>query len=1697
MFDVTPGATLHFNFGTHALGLGTDFMSGGDVLISGSATLNVNTPLTLSALDPLFTLAAGGILGGSDQLTVNNTLTLDGGTLAGPGSLLTAGTTNVGLGTITMNNAPWDNTGTITVSGGARISMISASTLTNLGSGIINLTGTDTFPIINAGGAGSTFNNAGTLNKSSTTTQTINIAAVNNTGTFNVQSDQLNLQTNGTHTGVFDVTPGATLHFNAGTHTLGVGSDFTSGGDVLISGSATLNVNTPIALSALDPLFTVAPGGTLGGTGSVTIDNALSLTGGTISGGGLLQTTGATNVMGIARTSGKTWDNTGTITISGTGRLDLATASTLNNLGAGIIDITSTNVNGIVNGGGAGSTFNNAGTLNKSAAVSQNINAGAATTNTGTINISAGTAVMSDFTTNLGTVNLTNGATLSIGSAFTNAAAGIFNGNGTLFLGGATFTNSGTLAAGSSPGTLNVSGNLLLTGSSIVNAEIGGTNQGVDYDWIDVTGTASVAGTLNATLFGGFTPTAGNQFTIVSAAGGLSGVFVPANLPTDLAISYNANNVVLDFMAAFACLVDICWDGGGADTLWTTALNWTGDVLPSAGNNVSIDLGGVFTVDFGTTIGLNTLTLGADDVLNINSGTLTLALASVFNGALNLAGGTWVGNSNDIVNGAFNWSGGSATGTGLLTTNGPVTINAPGGASLARDWTATAPVSWGVGNLQVTGVTLTNQSTFNANAGATLTLTAGSTFANAGTFNVNSNTLIDQGSFNNTNTVNVLTGELSLNTTYTQTAGTTVLGGSDITTVSPLAINGGTLQGAGTVTGDVALTAATLIVAGSTGTTTIDGNFSMTGASMLDIEVGGLTQGAATGGFDHLAVTGTANLAGTLNATVTGGFVPTNGNQFQFLTAGGGVTGVFATENLPTNFSLTYGGNNAFLGFFNCLVDICWDGGGGDTDWTNPLNWHLNALPLATSDVSIDLPGITSVDFNTVGTVNSLAIANDDILNLTGGLLSLTGTSTLQGAINLAGGDLTVNGQLNVPGTVNLATGTLTTVGTTTIPGTLNWSGAMASTLTGAGMFNASGAVAITQGGDKQIIGATPIFSGTTTWDGAGTLLITNGSTLTNQGNFTINGPANVDALTGVNAFVNAATLTKNGAGTAVVFGSMAALSFDNPGTVNVNGGILQVAGRNLGGTFNTAAGTAVNFLGGTNLLGDTSVLGGSGTYQFIPGSGGSMSFNGAGTGTTLGSNATFNLTGTTVGGTGILNSLGTVNLTNSTFGGTLINTGTTNLDTSNINGSLLNNGALNVLAGASQVNGAQTAINSGVVTVSAGATLTKNTGAFNWNGGTLGGTGDLFLLAGGATFNITGGGNRILDGLNLTVNNLTLPGGSFEVRSGSLTVTGATTVPAGSSFIHSGGIASLLGPVDTAGLFSANNTTLNLDSLTVSAGTFSVSNGADLTVATTSTILGGANFTVTNAMASTGALSSAGTVTAGTNANVTATSVSSSGMVNINGGGKLCSGSFTQTNGTTRVDGLLDVSSGGININGGNLFGNGTVMGDVTVGNAKVSAGASPGTLTIDGNLVLGSGSQITAELGGLTQGVDYDLIAVSGSAQLGGALDVLYTGGFSAIPESAFDLITYANATGSFSSIVGPLGVVFTASDFGTFFQFFIERPPAPADPLVPEFGVDPVLGTLPTSIEDPGDGGFFFSPAADPEVELPDGKTQTKCN
>lgn len=84
----------------------------------------------------------------------------------------------------------------------------------------------------------------------------------------------------------------------------------------------------------------------------------------------------------------------------------------------------------------------------------------------------------------------------------------------------------------------------------------------------------------------------------------------------------------------------VSWDGEAGDFNWNNALNWSGDRLPGAGDAVVIDLGtNDFTVEHsGGTTTIYNFTSRAG--LRLSGGSLTVATASIIDGAFSLAGAT-------------------------------------------------------------------------------------------------------------------------------------------------------------------------------------------------------------------------------------------------------------------------------------------------------------------------------------------------------------------------------------------------------------------------------------------------------------------------------------------------------------------------------------------------------------------------------------------------------------------------------------------------------------------------------------------------------------------------------------------------------------------------------------------------------------------------------------------------------------------------------------------------------------------------------------------------------------------------------------------------------------------------------------------------------------------------------------------------
>src|SRR5205823_8433383 len=57
-----------------------------------------------------------------------------------------------------------------------------------------------------------------------------------------------------------------------------------------------------------------------------------------------------------------------------------------------------------------------------------------------------------------------------------------------------------------------------------------------------------------------------------------------------------------------------------------------------------------------------------------------------------------------------------------------------------------------------------------------------------------------------------------------------------------------------------------------------------------------------------------------------------------------------------------------------CLLSVTWDGGGGNSDWNNPLNWNPDTVPGPQDTAVIDLDGTFTVDLSTDVTIAGLTL---------------------------------------------------------------------------------------------------------------------------------------------------------------------------------------------------------------------------------------------------------------------------------------------------------------------------------------------------------------------------------------------------------------------------------------------------------------------------------------------------------------------------------------------------------------------------------------------------------------------------------------------------------------------------------------------------------------------------------------------------
>lgn len=131
----------------------------------------------------------------------------------------------------------------------------------------------------------------------------------------------------------------------------------------------------------------------------------------------------------------------------------------------------------------------------------------------------------------------------------------------------------------------------------------------------------------------------------------------------------------------------------------------------------------------------------------------------------------------------------------------------------------------------------------------------------------------------------------------------------------------------------------------------------------------------------------------------------------------------------------------------------------------------------------------------------------------------------------------------------------------------------------------------------------------------------------------------------------------------------------------------------------------------------------------------------------------------------------------------------------------------------------------------------------------------------------------------------------------------------------------------------------------------------------------------------------------------------------------------FLRLDGTARVEvnDRLFVGPGGV-IRGSGAIRVGSVDIDPAGGTLTnlgvISAGNSPGTLTIEGNLVQGSTGRLLVELAGTQPGA-FDVVAVTGEATLGGTLVLRFLDGYRPQPGDTVAFFTSAATRGAFAAV------------------------------------------------------------------------------
>jgi len=657
------GTSGNWSDGSKWMPIGAPDATDDVVIAAGTVTLDVAPTVATLTMN-------GGVIDGTNNLTITGDLKQSGGNLGNFGDISIGGIFLWSGGTV--GNVSATATGTVSVAGPATLSgthkflwkknlhLNGGGTWTtgdvSIGYNCIWLIPSgQTFSFNSAasqslllGAVPGTFEIVGTFQKLGAGVLTVN-APVSHSGTVSAQGGTLKFNGSGTYTGLFDVAVNDGIEFSNGLHSLngitssGNGTVKLSGGNLDLAGNAGLpGMNLTGGAVGGAGTLTIAgnlslSNGNLGNVGDANVSGAFLWSGGTV-GNAAATATGTVTIAGAATFNGSVkslWRKTlqlnaggawtaGTLTIGFGGTLQLATGQTFTVNNAATLDLSSATLP---------ATVNNLGTFVKQGAGT--LNANTTFNNGGTIQVSAGILKLGS--------NGTYSGLFEVGTP-----DGLEFSNGTHTLNGTTAAGNGTVKI--TGGNVNLAGNAAIPGLNLTGGAVGGT------------GNLTIAGKLmqsggnlgnegDAQVNGTFAWTGGTVGNISATAGGV---------------------VTIDSAVNWAGTTKFLWKktlvlrGGGS---WTA-----GDVTTGFGALLRNDTTSNLTVSSATPLNINLATPPAafenyGTFVKQGANTVTVATPFTNNGTTSIVSGILNLNNTFVNNGTIKGTGTLDLGT-TNTNNG-------------------------------------------------------------------------------------------------------------------------------------------------------------------------------------------------------------------------------------------------------------------------------------------------------------------------------------------------------------------------------------------------------------------------------------------------------------------------------------------------------------------------------------------------------------------------------------------------------------------------------------------------------------------------------------------------------------------------------------------------------------------------------------------------------------------------------------------------------------------------------------------------------------------------------------------------------------------------------------------------------------------------------------------------------------------